>query len=173
MKVQLDVTGLSQYDETIQEIYQSSACGPTTIYVILNHLKLHSTYSVNELYKRLGGTKIGLFKWRLIKNLRKLLGPKWNVSGCTLQEALKQLDLGKPVAMKFDRYFTFQRKSKSTFKYHWVPLIGYEIKDEELYLIVHDNGWKNRDSQIRKIRYANNQRVLSYVKIDHASPLKL
>jgi hypothetical protein len=165
MRVELNVTGLSQYDDTIQPNFQSSACGPTTVFVILNYLQ-HSSFSINELYKMLGGTRIGSFKWRLVKNLRKLLGPSWSVSSCTLHEALEQIDQGRPVAMKFDKYFSFQWKSKPTFKYHWVPLIGYEVKNGEIFLVVHDNGWKNRDSQIRKVRYADNNKVLSYVKIE-------
>lgn len=140
MSIQLNVTGFSQYDNTIHSNYQSSACGPTTVFVILNYLNSKSTYSINELYKRLGGTRIGLFKWRLVKNLRKLLGPDWNVTSCDLNEALEQLDQGRPAALKFDKYFFFQWFSKPTFKYHWVPLIGYEIKDDELFLIIHDNG---------------------------------
>ncbi len=166
MHVQLNVTGYSQYNEAILTKYHSSACGPTTIYIILNYLKHHANFSVNDLYKQLGGTKIGLFKWKLIKNLRKLLGPNWNVRSCSLYEALEQLDQGRPVAMKFDRYFTFQWKYKSNYKYHWVPLIGYEINEDELYLIIHDNGWKNRGSQIRKVRYSDNFKVLSFVKIE-------
>lgn len=68
--------------------------------------------------------------------------------------------------MKFDKHFTGQWRAKPTFKYHWVPLIGYEIKDNELYLIVHDNGGRNRESQIRTVRYAGNDKVLSFVKIE-------
>ncbi len=168
MNVQLNVTGLSQYDDTIHPKYQSSACGPTTVFVILRYLLKDSSLlkNVNELYRILGGTKIGLFKWRLIKRLQRLLGSSWNVSECTLHEALEQIDEGRPVALKFDKYFSFQWKSKPAFKYHWVPLIGYEIKNDELFLILHDNGWKNRDSQIRKVRYADNYKVLSYVKIE-------
>ncbi|HWL23215.1 MAG TPA: C39 family peptidase [Ureibacillus sp.] len=166
--VQLNVTGLSQYDDSIHSNFQSSACGPTTVYVILRYLlKDPSTLkSVNDLYSILGGTKIGLFKWRLVKRLQKLLGAEWNVSECTLHEALEQLDKGIPVALKFDKYFTFQWKTKTTFNYHWVPLIGYEIKNDELYLLVHDNGGKNRNSQIRKVRYSDNFKVLSFVKIE-------
>ncbi|MFC7687917.1 C39 family peptidase [Ureibacillus sp. GCM10028918] len=167
MKVQLNVLGMSQYSQNINPQYQNSACGPTTVSVILNyHSHQQSTVKeVNELYKLLGGTRIGLFTWRLIKNLRKLLGPGWIVSRCTLSESLRELDAGRPVAMKFDKHFTFQWFAKPTFKYHWVPLIGYEIMDNELYLILHDNGGRNRDSQIRKVRYADNHKVLSFVKI--------
>lgn len=167
MNVQIDLDGMSQYCEEIHPAYRNSACGPTTIYVILKYLiGKQGAQNVNILYRRLGCTKIGLFRWRLIKNLRKYLGPSWNVEKCSLKEALKQVDEGRPVAMKFDQYFTFQWKEKPTFKYHWVPLIGYEIQKDELFLIIHDNGGRNRESQIRKIPYGKNYKVLSYVKIE-------
>lgn len=168
MGVQLNLKGMSQYDESVLPQYRNSACGPTTVHVILNYLlKDPSTVkNVNELYKILGGTKIGLFKWRLTKNLQKYLGEQWNIANCSLEEAMQQLDEGRPVAMKFDRYFTFQWLEKPLYKYHWVPLIGYEIKDGELFLIIHDNGGVNRESQIRIVRYAENYKVLSFVKIE-------
>ncbi|RUL48066.1 C39 family peptidase [Lysinibacillus antri] len=167
MKVQLNIKGMSQHSEEVFPQYRNSACGPTTVYVILNYLgQQQLNQDVNSLYKLLGGTPIGLFKWRLIKRLRKHLGNDWIVADCSLYEALKQLDAGRPVAMKFDKYFTFQFNSKPTFKYHWVPLIGYEIKDSALYFIIHDNGSPNRESQIRVVRYAENEKVLSFVKIE-------
>ncbi|RHW36763.1 hypothetical protein D1B33_10255 [Lysinibacillus yapensis] len=167
MRVQLNAEGTSQYSSDVSPRFQNSACGPTTVYVILNYLfKDRQNYkTINELYKLLGGTKIGLFKWRLIRNLRRLLGSNWVVAGCTLAEALKELEAGRPVAMKFDKYFTFQWFSKPAFKYHWVPLIGYERIDDDLHLIVHDNGGRQRKSRIRKVKYAENRKVLSYVKI--------
>ena len=76
MKIQLDIQGKSQFDPDIRPTYQPSACGPVTAFIMLNHhLPSTSLYDVNELYRLLGGTKIGLFKWRFIRNMRKLLGP--------------------------------------------------------------------------------------------------
>ncbi|MFL0507100.1 C39 family peptidase [Ureibacillus sp. 179-F W5.1 NHS] len=167
MKTQLKVKGMSQYSIDVHPTFQNSACGPTTVFVILNYLlKDPLNIDANQLYTLLGGTKIGLFKWRLIKNLQKLLGPNWNVSSCSLAIALKEIDAGRPLAMKFDKYFTFQWHSKPTFKYHWVPLIGYEIEQNELHFFVHDNGGPNRDSQIRKVPYAPNSKVIRFVKIE-------
>jgi len=168
MKVQLNVEGISQYHPIVNPQFQNSACGPTTVYVILNYYANPQSpaQDINGLYQILGGTKIGLFRWRLIKNLRKLLGSTWHIERCTLTESLKELEAGRPVAMKFDKYFTFHWSSKPTFKYHWVPLIGYEIHNNELYLLVHDNGGRNRESQIRKVRYADNYKILSFVKIE-------
>lgn len=171
MRVILNVNGMSQYSESVRPEFQNSACGPTTAHVILNYQCQDETIinkDVNEWYKKLGSTRLGLFKWRMIKNLRNLLGSKWTIDNCSITEAIEQLRSGNPVAMKFDSYFTMQflSKHRPLFNYHWVPLIGYEIKDDELYLIIHDNGGRNRDSQIRSFRYDDNRRVLSFVKIE-------
>ena len=175
MRVLLNVNGMSQYSADIRPELQNSACGPTTAHVILNYLCHEDekvvTKDINELYKLLGGTKIGLFKWRMIRNLRKLLGDNWCVEECTLTQAIEQLRAGNPVAMRFDVYFSAQlfSKNKPLYKYHWVPLIGYEIKDEELYLTIHDNGGRNRDSQVRTFKYDDNRKVLDFVKIEPKS----
>lgn len=172
MRVQLNVNGKSQYSSDIRPEFQNSACGPTTAQVILNYLNQENknlvNKDINELYEYLGGTKIGLFKWRMIRNLRRLLGEQWCIEECTITEAIEQLRFGNPVAMKFDVYFTgqFFSKNKPLYKYHWVPLIGYEIKNNELYLMIHDNGGKNRESQVRSFKYDDNRKVLSYVKIE-------
>lgn len=167
MRVQLNINGMSQYDESVNPKYRKSACGPTTTHVILNYIctDFGQSFTVNELYKILGGTIIGLFKWRLIRNLRKLLGPNWIVETCTLNNALQELNEGRPVAMKFDKYFKFQWWAKPTYKYHWVPLIGYEINNKQLYLIFHDNGGRRRKSKVRTAPYHANRKVLSFVKI--------
>lgn len=166
MRVLLEIEGASQYDTSVQPSYQNSACGPTTLHVILKYF--HINKETNDLYKQLGTTKIGLFQWRLIKRLRKLLGTSFTIESCSLAEALAQLEHGNPVALKFDQYFSLQWRSKNKplFKYHWVPLIGYERKDGELYLIIHDNGGRNRNSQIRLFRYDDNKHVLSFVKVE-------
>lgn len=171
MRVLLNVNGRSQYSSDIRPEYQNSACGPTTAHIILNYLcedEKIRTKDVNELYKFLGGTKIGLFKWRMIRNLRRLLGDDWCIEECTLTQAIEQLRIGNPVAMKFDVYFTgqFLKSYTPLYKYHWVPLIGYEIIDDELYLTIHDNGGRNRDSQIRTFKYDDNRKILSFVKIE-------
>lgn len=165
MHYQIPLQGKSQYDASISPSYRNSACGPTTVHVILQYLEI-DTPSINQLYEMLGGTKIGLFKWRLIRNLRKLF-PSWDIRTCTLKEAIQEIDAGRPVAMRFDRYFSFQwRDKKSAYAYHWVPLIGYEIQHDELSLIFHDNGGRKRTSEICTARYKDNEKVLSFVKIE-------
>lgn len=167
MRIMLNnIEGMSQYDTSVHPNYQNSACGPTTLHVILRYFNIDK--NVNDLYKQLGTTKIGLFKWRLIKRLRHMLGSHFTINSCSLAEALAQLDRGNPVALKFDQYFRFQWRSKKKplFKYHWVPLIGYERKDGELYFIIHDNGGRGRSSQIRTFRYKDQKHVLSFVKVE-------
>lgn len=168
MKLLLEMPGKSQYSEHVLSKYRKSACGPTTAHVILNYVcskEAVAQKDINELYQLLGCTKIGLFKWRMIRNMQKLLGEKWEVSDSTVNEALSELKMGRPVAMKFDKYTTFKWSAKPMFNYHWVPLVGYEIRAGKLYLVIHDNGGRNRDSALREVLYDENRDVLSFVKI--------
>lgn len=172
MKELLNIQGQSQYNEQVLPKYRKSACGPTTVHVILKYVCPNESVAqkdVNELYRSLGSTKIGLFKWRMIRNLQKLLGKKWLVANCTVNEALNEIRNGRPVAMKFDKYFTFNWSAKPLFNYHWVPLIGYEVRASKLYLIIHDNGGRNRESAIREVLYEDNRDILSFVKISPRS----
>ncbi|MGE6488893.1 hypothetical protein [Paenisporosarcina sp. NPDC076898] len=166
MRIQLELQGLSQYDHSINTKYQPSACGPVTAMTILRYWMPNSCpYDVNRLYRLLGSTRIGLFTWRLKRNLRILLGPAWEVDICALEEAIMELRAGRPVACKFDRYFSFHWFGSYDFAYHWVPLIGFEEKENGLTLIIHDNGGRNRASRIREISYKKNQDIVTFVKI--------
>ena len=166
MRVQLDLEGFSQYDASIDENYHASACGPVTAWSILRFWMPNSCpYQINQLYGLLGGTRIGLFTCRFKRNLRKLLGPNWTIESCTIEEAKAELLAGHPVACKFDRYFGLRWFSKFEFAYHWVPLIGFEEKENGLTLILHDNGGRNRASQIRHVSYEDNKDILTFVKM--------
>lgn len=167
MRRQLDIQGKSQFDPDIRAAYRPSACGPVTAFIMLNHHfpSLHP-YDVNELYRLLGGTKIGLFKWRFIRNMRKLLGTKWIVKECSIAEVKRQIDSGWIVAAKFDKWFNFRWRGGYAYDYHWVPVIGYEEVVNDLLLIIHDNGGRHRPSQIRRVSYHQNRPVLSFVKIE-------
>ena len=165
MKTVLDVIGKSQFEPDIDKRFRPSACGPVTAFVILNYHLSNNTYAVNELYRFLGSTKIGLFTWRFIRNMKKLLGKDWIVAKCSVDEVIHEIDNGRPVAAKFDKWFTFQWRGKFAFDYHWVPVVGYEKIGDDLFLIVHDNGGRNRASQLQSISYRNNRSVLTFVKI--------
>ena len=166
MKKMISLEGCSQYSAHVHDNYQASACGPTTAYVMMNHLfgKSHVNKSINDFYDMLGGTKIGLFKWRFIRNMRRYLGPDWLVANCTIDEALAEIDAGRPVAAKFDKYFTLQWHKPALYAYHWVPVIGYDNHDT-LTLFIHDNGGRNRESRVRSFPYQEQQHVLRFVRI--------
>lgn len=157
--------GKSQYDDEIEKRYQASACGPVTAYTILRHHLPDSLIQVNALYRLLGGTRIGLFKWRFIRNLRKLLGSGWRVEDCGIDELKEEINAGRPVAAKFDKWFTLRWFGEYAFNYHWVPVIGYKEDDNGLTLFIHDNGGRNRESRIREIPYEPNRPILSFIKI--------
>ncbi|MBB4826465.1 hypothetical protein HNO89_003725 [Sporosarcina luteola] len=162
---QVPFNGKSQYDADIDPKYRPSACGPVTAYTILRHLNEHTDINVNELYRKLGGTRIGLFKWRLLRNLQKLLGSAWQVEPCTIEELQKEIQHGRPVAAKFDKWFTFHWMGTYEFDYHWVPVVGYERSGDDIILLIHDNGGRHRDSRLRRVSYQLNQSILSFVKI--------
>lgn len=170
MKKLLNVNGKSQYDEDINKSFRASACGPVTARVLMDQISLDTCpYDVNELYVLLGGTKIGLIKGRFIRNMRKILGPDWTVAECSIEEVKWQIDSGRPVAAKFDKWFNFRWRGSYEFDYHWVPVIGYEEKDGDIELIIHDNGGRNRPSQVRHVSYQRNKPVVSFVKIEPES----
>lgn len=167
MKKMLNVNGRSQYDEDINKSLRASACGPVTARILMDHISPEACpYDVNELFKLLGGTKIGLFKGRFIRNMRKILGTDWTVAACSIEEVKRQIDSGRPVAAKFDKWFNFHWRSSYEFDYHWVPVIGYEEKGDDIFLFIHDNGGRNRDSQVRLISYQKNRPILSFIKIE-------
>lgn len=157
--------GLSQHAESISEKYRSSACGPVTVAAIFHHHE-GLEVGVDQLYRLLGSTPIGLFTWRLLRNFHKIGGKRYELKKTSnIEEVKTELMAGHPLAMKFDRYFTFQWFSKPRYSYHWVPLIGFKQEADDLIFYIHDNGQKNRPSKMRTVSYLENRKVLSFVKI--------
>ena len=166
----IEVKGKSQYDKDIDSKYRPSACGPVTAFVLLRHyLPVEQTPSINELYRQLGGTRVGLSTGRFVRRLGRLLGDGWNVKVCNLQQALLQIDEGRPVAVKFDKWFNFKWHSRFSFDYHWVVMVGYEYVEEHLHILVHDHGGRNSGSRVRSIPYEPNKQILTFIKME---PLK-
>lgn len=165
MKVLIPFQGISQYGKTVDTKLQGSACGPTTAAAILKYHE-NRDYGVNELYKTLGTTRIGLFTWRFMRKLNKFSDKKYRVAKIrSLEEVKEELVHGRPLAMKFDRYFSFRWRLESSYKYHWVPLIGFEEHPDDLILYIHDNGKRNRPSKIQAVSYKQNRKVLTFLKI--------
>lgn len=167
MKIIYSFKGKSQYDHDIEQRFRSSACGPVTAFLMINHhFSTTSKYSVNQLYRLLGGTRIGLFTWRFIKNMKQLLGKDWVVARCSIEEVIQQIDTGQPVAAKFDKWFSFRWFGEYAFNYHWVPIIGYERSTDDISLLIHDNGGINRTSKSRRVSYKDNKPILTFIKME-------
>ena len=167
MKDSFNFTGKSQYDEDIEQRFRPSACGPVTAYLMLtHHFPDTRPHSVNELYRLLGGMRIGLFTWRFIRNMRKLLGNEWRVARCSIDEVIQQIDAGHPVAAKFDKWFSLRWLGKYEFNYHWVPIIGYENSTDDVTLVIHDNGGINRPSKLRRVSFKVNKPILTFIKVE-------
>lgn len=163
----IEIKGKSLYDHDIEPRYRASACGPVTAFVLLRHyFPAEQTPSINELYRQLGGTKVGLPTWRFVRRVGQLLGARWNVQVCGLQQALHQIDEGRPVAVKFDKWFNFKWRSRFSFNYHWVVMVGYEYVDDELHMLVHDHGGRNCGSRVRSIPYGPNKKILTFITIE-------
>lgn len=164
-KVILPVTGLSQWDAGIDERLRTSACGPTTIRTIFDYHG-ETDVAIDQLYRSLGTTRIGLFTWRLMRNFRRLSDGRLRAHRIrSVEEVKSELLAGRPLAMKFDRYFTFRWRKKSVFAYHWVPLVGFEETEGDLLLYIHDNGGRNRPSRLQKVSYEANRSILTFIGI--------
>lgn len=158
--------GMSQYDETIGRRNRPSACGPVTASLLLRHLQHPlGRMPIDNLYKLLGTTRLGLFTWRFVHRLRRLLGPGWLVRTCSIEEVLTEIDSGRPAAAKFDKWLSLRWRTSTPFNYHWVPVIGYERLAGDVLLFVHDNGSPSSTSRIRTISYSENATVLTFVKV--------
>lgn len=105
--------------------------------------------------------------------LRTGLGSGYAVSTHRIREfaAYKaEIDAGRPVAVKFDKWFSLRWKGRYAFDYHWTVGIGYEIAGGERRLIVQDNGAGNADggysaSRERRIGYKAHADVLAMVSV--------
>ncbi|MEM1503175.1 C39 family peptidase [Domibacillus sp. 8LH] len=169
MSAIIQVKSQSQYAENIKKNYRSSACGPVTVSVILDYWGYSCT--ANDLYKKLGATKIGLSRFLMVRRLKKLLGNDWRVSSSNrIDEVIHELDHGRPVAAKFDKYFTLRFFAKPLFAYHWVVLTGYEIQQGRVYLFLHDHGAPGRKSRIRRISFEDQAHILRFVLVSPKNP---
>lgn len=170
LKVLLPFQGMSQYETSIEPQKRGSACGPVTAASIFRFHEKQS-FEINEVYRLLGTTPIGLFTWRLIRNFRKIAGSRYQLKRIhSISDVKNELIEGRPLAMKFDRYFSLRWFFKPMFNYHWVPLIGFEDKRDDVILYFHDNGKRSRPSKIRTASYNEQRKVLTFIKIIPLKP---
>jgi hypothetical protein len=170
VKVIIPFQGLTNYEDSIDAKKRKSSCGPLTASAILKHHE-KKAYPVNDLYRLLGTTPIGLFTWRLVRRWNKVTSSNYEVKRIrSIEEVKTELLSGRPLAMKFDRYFSFRWFEKPMFNYHWVPLIGFNEKDDDLLLYIHDNRKRNRPAKIRTVSYKRHHKLLTFVKIKPHQP---
>ena len=60
--------------------------------------------------------------------MRKVLGTDWVVDECDIEEVKKQINSGRPIAAKFDKWFNFRWRGGYEFDYHWVPVMAMKKK---------------------------------------------
>jgi hypothetical protein len=157
--------GKSQYDTDIDPGQQNSACGAVTAYTIIGHLLGACPMTVSDLYRSFGGTPLGLSVRKFIRGASRILGSGWTVRKCSLDELKEEILAGRPVAAKFDQWFSFRWFGKFAFAYHWVPVVGFSEEGGDTVLIVHDNGGRGRPSRIRRVSYLRNRPILTFVRI--------
>ncbi|OMF93406.1 C39 family peptidase [Paenibacillus sp. FSL R7-0273] len=84
-----------------------------------------------------------------------------------------EINAGRPVAVKFDKWFSLRWQGEFAYDYHWVLGTGYEEPADGPgpVLIVHDNGVRLRSGgflpgQERRIHYKPNRAVISMVSLN-------
>ncbi|WNS41903.1 C39 family peptidase [Paenibacillus sp. MMS20-IR301] len=174
----------------------SSACGPATMAALMEYwhtrkgrlfIRGNSHFDskaahINYIYTHHGGTPWGMSVGGFIRGLRAYIreaAPRGaDKSGLLAVSSFNdagryrsEIDAGRPVALKFDKWFSFRWRGKYVFDYHWVLGIGYEDnRDGTLMLIVHDNGIRHKGrgytpGRERRIPYAPNQPILTMVAV--------
>jgi hypothetical protein len=174
----------------------SSACGPSTMAALTEYWNtqrgldfirgkshFHSKAAhINYIYSHHGGAPLGMSVRRFIKGMKAYVNlpitPKGQhelvitpFNDFHLYKA--EIDAGRPVAVKFDKWFNFRWRGKFIYDYHWVLGIGYEVLDdgEHPNLIVHDNGVRYKGGKVacgkeRHIAYDMNKNIITMVGLN-------
>lgn len=171
----------------------SSACGPATMAALTEYWNtqlgmdfirgkghFHSKAAhINYIYSHHGGTALGMSTRCFVKGItayiKASISPKeeHKLSITTFNDFdvyKAEIDAGRPVAVKFDKWFNFRWRGNFAYDYHWVLGIGYEVPDngDRPILIVQDNGVRYRDGRItlckeRHIPYFANKDIITMV----------
>lgn len=181
----------------------ASACGPATMAALAEYWHSHQgrrfvpgvrhfgsrAAQINYIYTHHGGTPWGMSARSFARGLRAYITqaspPEYDHS-TTLKISLfndiaryrAEIDAGRPVALKFDKWFSLRWRGRYAYDYHWVLGIGYEQEqDGSCTLLVHDNGVRHpgggyTPGKERRISYAANKRIITMVSLNlpEASP---
>ncbi|MNC12839.1 hypothetical protein D3C76_76770 [compost metagenome] len=90
-----------------------------------------------------------------------------------MQRYQAEIDAKRPVAVKFDKWFSLRWRGRYAYDYHWVLGTGYDLTDEATgpVLIVQDNGMRHKNGGVnpgreRRIPYLPNQDILTMVALN-------
>ena len=175
----------------------SSACGPSTMAALTEYWssqkgmdfipgKSHfpsKAAHINYIYRHHGGTPWGMSVRSFTKGIKaylrapfsqyerkyKLLVRTFN----DLDHYKAEIDAGRPVAIKFDKWFSLHWRRRFAYDYHWVMGIGYEESEDQkdTLLIIHDNGVRHKEGTFtlgkeRRIPYTANKEIITMVSLD-------
>ncbi|MBW4085389.1 C39 family peptidase [Paenibacillus sp. S150] len=175
-----------------------SACGPATMAALIeywhtrrgcgnipgiSHFSSKAAH-INYIYSRHGGTPWGMSARGFARGLKAYLSAAlahekhrrqpFSVSVFNdMQRYRAEIDAERPVAVKFDKWFSMRWRGRYAYDYHWVLGTGYESADTETgpVLIVQDNGIRHKNGGFtpgreRRIPYLPNQSILTMVALD-------
>ncbi|MEK3899645.1 C39 family peptidase [Paenibacillus sp. FSL R7-0179] len=175
----------------------SSACGPATMAALLEYWHSHRSRTfipgirhfdsmaahINYIYTHHGGTPWGMSTRSFVRGLRAYIGSALpllhNHSGLIEVSVFNdigryraEINAGRPVALKFDKWFSLRWRGRYAYDYHWVLGIGYEDEEDgSCKLVVHDNGVQHpgggyTPGRERLISYSANIKILTMVSLN-------
>ncbi|MEB2301576.1 C39 family peptidase [Lysinibacillus xylanilyticus] len=173
----------SQYDPDVKSGYQNSACGPTTMAVILQYWhdkKLKSKLQVwnsgyttkgafiNSMYANRGGTFYGMSVNGVrsgLENEAIARGYSATTSSFNNFYSYKtEIDNNRPLAVKFDQWFSkWKPGAKYDYDYHWTPGLGYIYSSSSTMLRV--QSLEAGSTSVTDISYAKNSNIITMVSL--------
>lgn len=174
----------------------ASACGPATMAALMEYWstrpgkrfiggKSHfysKAEHINHMYSYHGGTPWGMSVRSFIRGIkdytRASSAPEeqYQLTLTAFNDMSRytaEIDAERPVAIKFDKWFTFRWRGRYVYDYHWVLGIGYEASADGAapVLIVLDNGIKYKDgsfapSKERRIHFSSNKGIITMVALN-------
>lgn len=174
----------------------SSACGPATMAALVEYWHSHQgrlfvpglrhfdsrAAHINYIYTHHGGTPWGMSARSFARGLRAYISqaaPPGYDPASLMEISLfndigryrAEIDAGRPVALKFDKWFSLRWRGRYVYDYHWVLGIGYENQEDgSCILLVHDNGVQHpgggyTPGRERKISYEANKAIITMVSL--------
>ncbi|OKP87133.1 C39 family peptidase [Paenibacillus sp. P32E] len=192
----LEVEPYTQWEPGVAS--PGSACGPATMAALIEYWHTRRGYGripgsghfdskaehINYIYSHHGGTPLGMSARSFAKGLQAYIGAalprverrRRPVSVSVFNDMGRyraEIDAGRPVAVKFDKWFSLRWRGRYAYDYHWVLGIGYDLTDTGAgpALIVQDNGIRHKNGGFtpgreRHIPYLPNQPILTMVALN-------